>query len=196
MKLQKFVPKKYRNSDLYPMDGGMQMSFLDDSTLLFGEPSAIRVALDARDGEILNLDTNGNMADMMSSVDAAPVWSILDQQGTQNMMRSALGDASKVADYETLKKRLLGSRYTMNFNGGVNFDLAVVTSDSLTAATLSSLVKAGILYKKMNASAPEKMAMDNTTVDSDSSNLQIHFKSNDQQFQSLMHSELFAAVSH
>jgi hypothetical protein len=196
MKMQKFVPKKYRNSDLYPMDGGMQMSFLDDSTLLFGEPSAIRVALDARDGEILNLDTNGNMADMMSSVDAAPVWSILDQQGTQNMMRSALGDASKVADYETLKKRLLGSRYTMNFNGGVNFDLAVVTSDSLTAATLSSLVKAGILYKKMNASAPEKMAMDNTTVDSDSSNLQIHFKSNDQQFQSLMHSELFAAVSH
>src|SRR5438128_11947413 len=34
MKLQKFVPKKYRNSNLYPMDGGMLMSFLDDSTLL------------------------------------------------------------------------------------------------------------------------------------------------------------------
>jgi len=67
------------------------------------------------------------------------------------MMRSALGDASKIADYDTLKKRLLGSRYTMNFNSGVNFDLAVVTSDSLTAATLSSLVKAGMLYKKMNA---------------------------------------------
>jgi hypothetical protein len=196
MKLQKFVPKKYRNSNLYPMDGGMLMSFLDDSTLLFGEPSAVRTALDARDGEILNLDTNGNMADMMASVDAAPVWSILDQSGTQNMLHSALGDASRVADYDTLKKRLLGSRYTMNFNGGVNFDLTVVTSDSMTAATLSSLVKAGMLYKKMNASPPEKMAMDNTTVDSDSANLQIHFKSNDQQFQSLMHSELFAAVSH
>lgn len=196
MKLQKYVPKKYHNSDLYPMDGGMQMTFLDDSTLLFGEPSAIRLALDTRDGQILNLDTNGNMADMMSSVDAAPVWSILDQAGTQNMMRSALGDASKVADYDTLKKRLLGSRYTMNFNSGVNFDLTVVTSDSLTAATLSSLVKAGILYKKMGASAAEKLAMENTTVDSDSSNLQIHFKSNDQQFQSLMHSDLFAAVTH
>jgi hypothetical protein len=135
------------------------------------------------------------MADMMSAVDSAPVWSILDQQGTQNMMRSALGDASKIADYDTLKKRLLGSRYTMNFNSGVNFDLAVVTSDSLTAATLSSLVKAGILYKKMNATAPEKLAMENTTVDSDGVNLQIHFKSNDQQFQALMHSDLFAAVS-
>ena len=88
------------------------------------------------------------MADMMSSVDCAPVWSILDQQGTQNVMRSALGDAAKVADYETVKKRLLGSRYTMNFSSGVNFDLNVVTSDSMTAATVSSLVKAGMLLQE------------------------------------------------
>jgi hypothetical protein len=196
MKLQKFTPKKYRNADLYPMDGGMLMSFLDDSTLLFGEPSAVRLALDARDGQIPNVDTNSSMADMMSSVDGAPVWSILDQEGTQNMMRSALGDAAKVADYDTVKKRLIGSRYTMNFNSGVNFDLTVVTSDSMTAATLSSLVKAGLLYKKMSATPAEKIAMDNTTVDSDSANLMMHFKSSDQQFQSLMHSELFAAVSH
>jgi hypothetical protein len=196
MKLQKYVPKKYGNSDIYPMNGGFVMSFLDDSTLLFGDSTAIRVGLDTRDGQVMGLDTNGNMADMMTDVDSAPVWSILDQQGTQNMMRSALGDASKVADYETVKKRILGSRYTMNFNNGVNFDLTVVTADSVTAGTMSSLVKAGILYKKMSATPAEKVAFDNTTVDSDSSNLQIHFKANDQQFQSLMHSELFAAVSH
>src|SRR5579872_5106258 len=44
MKLQKYVPKKYGNSNLYPMDGGFVMSFLDDSTLLFSDPTAIRVA--------------------------------------------------------------------------------------------------------------------------------------------------------
>ncbi len=112
------------------------------------------------------------------------------------MMRSALGEAAKVADYETVKKRLLGSRYTMNFNSGVNFDLTVVTSDTVTAGTMSSLVKAGMLYKKMSATPAEKVAVDNTTVDSDGSNLLLHFKASDQQFQSLMHSELFAAVSH
>jgi len=106
MKLQKFVPKKYGNADIYPMDGGFVMSFLDDSTLLFGDSTSIKFVLDARDGKVLGLDTNGNMADMMSSVDSAPVWSILDQAGTQNMMRSAMGDASKVADYDTVKKRL------------------------------------------------------------------------------------------
>jgi hypothetical protein len=196
MRLEKFVPKKYGTTNVYPMDGGFIMTFLDDSTLLFGDPTGVHAALDTRDGNTLSLDTNGNMADMMTSVDAAPVWSVLDQEGTQNMMRSALGDASKVGDYETLKKRLMGSRYTMNFNSGVNFDLTVVTSDSVTAGTLSSLVKAGILYKKMNATPAEKVAVDNTTVDSDSSNLLLHFKANDQQFQSLMHSDLFAAVSH
>ncbi|HZZ15016.1 MAG TPA: hypothetical protein VFE08_03545 [Candidatus Sulfotelmatobacter sp.] len=193
---QKIKPKKYRMANLYDMDGGMVMSFLDESTLLFGDLSAVKFALDTRDGEILNVDTNATMADMMSEVDSSPVWSILDQLGTQNVMRSALGDAAKITDYDTIKKRLLGSRYTMNFTSGVNFDLTVVSSDSVSAATLSSLVKAGLLYKKMNASAAEKVAMDNTSVDSDGPNVQFHFKSSDQQFQSLMHSELFAAVSH
>jgi hypothetical protein len=144
---------------------------------------------------VSTLDANSQMADQMSAVDSAPVWSILDQQGTQNMMRSALGDASKLGDYETVKKRLLSSRYTMNFQNGVNFDLSVQTSDTMTAATLSTLVKAGMLYKKVNATPTEKIAIDSVTVDSDSSNLQLHFKSDDQKFQSLLHSELFAAVS-
>src|SRR5579862_3786743 len=187
MKLQKFVPKKYANADIYPMDGGFAMSFLDDSTLLFGDSTSIRVALDTRNGTVLGLDTNGTMADMMSNVDSAPVWSILDQQGTQNAMHSAMGEASKVADYDTIKKRLLGSRYTMSFSSGVNFDLTVVTSDTVSAGTLASLVKAGILLKKMSATPAEKIAVDNTTVDSDGSNVGVHFKANDQQFQSLMH---------
>jgi hypothetical protein len=195
MTAQKIKPTKYHQSNIYPMDGGFVMTFLDDSTLLFGEISAVKIALDTRDGDVLGLDTNQTMADMMSSVDSAPVWSILDQLGTQNVMRSALGDAAKIADYETLKKRLLGSRYTMSFSGGVNFDLTVVSSDSMSAATLSSLVKAGLLYKKMSASATEKLAMDNTSVDSDGSDVNFHFKSTDQQFQSIMHSDLFAAVS-
>jgi hypothetical protein len=196
MKLQKFTPRKYGTAQIYPMDGGFVMSFLDDSTLLFGDATAIHFALDTRDGKNLSVDTNSTMADMMTSVDSSPVWSILDQQGTQNAMHSALGDAAKIADYDTIKKRLLASRYTMNFNSGVNFEMTVMTSDTMTAATISSLVKAGLLYKKMSATPAEKIAVDNTTVDSDSSNVQVHFKANDQQFQSLMHSELFAAVTH
>jgi len=193
--VKKIMPKKYRTSYIYPMGNGMMMTFLDDNSLLFGDDNAIKGALDARDGLQPTLDSNSTMADMMSAVDGAPVWSLLDQQGTQNMMRSALGDASGIADYDTVKKRLIGSCYTMNFSNGVNFDLDVLTSDSMTAATMSSLIKAGMMYKKMNATPIEKTAIDAMTVDSDSSKLQLHFKSDDKQFQALMHSELFAAVS-
>jgi hypothetical protein len=196
MKLKKITPAKYGTASIYPMDNGLVMTFLDDNTLAFGTDASLHSALDTKDGKRPSLDSNPTMTDQMSAVDNAPVWSILDQKGTQAMMYSAMGDASKVGDYDTLKKRILASRYTMNFQSGVNLDLSVLTADSMTAATLSTLVKGVMLYKKINATPVEKTAIDATTVDSDSSNLQLHFKSDDQKFQSLMHSPLFAAVSH
>jgi hypothetical protein len=196
LKLKKISAVKYGTSSIYPMDNGLVMTFLDDNTLAFGTDASLRSALDTRDGKRPSLDSNPVMSDQMAAVDGAAVWSILDQKGTQAMMFSALGDAAKVADYDTLKKRILASHYTMSFQSGVNFDLSVLTADSMTAATLSSIVKAGMLYKKLNASPVEKTAIDATTVDSDSSNVQFHFKTDDQKFQALMHSPLFAAVSH
>ncbi len=196
LKLQKVSATKYGTTSIYPMDNGLVMTFLDDNTLAFGTSASLHSALDTRDGKRPSMDSNSVMSDQMSAVDGAPLWSILDQQGTQAMMFSAMGDASKVGDYETVKKRILASRYTMNYQSGVNFDLSVQTADSMTAATLSTILKGVMLFKKMSASPIEKIAIDATTVDSDSSNLQLHFKSDDQKFQTLMHSPLFAAVSH
>src|ERR1700678_3700071 len=196
MTLAKIKPVKYRTQDLYPMDGGFVMTFLDGSTLLFGEPSAVKLGLNTRDGDTLSVDTNTTMSEMMSNVDSAAFWSILDQQGSQTMMRSALGDAAKVADYESVKSRVLGSYYTMDFSSGVNFDLTVVTSDSVTAGALAMGMKLVAMYKKNSASAVEKAAMDSATFDSDGAKFVMHFKDSDVQFQTLMHSPLFAAISH
>jgi hypothetical protein len=195
MKLHGTKPTKYHDNDIYPMSGGMQLSFLDENSMLFGDGGALRGALDAKDGYTTTLDSNQQVSDMIGTVESGTVWSVLDQQGTQNMLLSALGDAGKLADFNTIKKHVLGSGYTMNFDKGVNFDLNVITSDSVTAATLSSLVKAGVLYRRMTATPVEKSALENVSINSDSSTLQMHFKADDKQFQSLMHSELFAAVS-
>ena len=195
LRLKKVRPVKYHDAEIYPMSDGMEMSFLDDTTLLFGDGAALRGALDARDGYVPTLDSNPDIANLIGDVESGSVWSVLDQKGTQNMLFSALGDASRLADYETVKKRILGSRYIMNFSSGINFDLDVITSDSVTAATLSSLVKAGVLYRKMTASSVEKAALEDVSVNSDSSKLQMHFKADDKQFQSLIHTSLFAAVS-
>ena len=176
------------------MPGGQEMTFLDDFTMLFGQRAAVQAALDARDGEAPALSTNSAVADNIAAVDSGPVWSVLDAQGTQNMLHSTLGDAAKLTDYDMVKKRLLGSRYTMDFTNGVNFNLSVVTSDSMTAATLSSLIQAGVLFRKMNAQGVEKTALDSVTVDSDSANLKLNFKSDEKKFQSLVQSDLFASV--
>jgi len=47
----------------------------------------------------------------------------------------------------------------------------------------------------MTATPVEKTALESVSVNSDSSSLQMHFKADDKQFQSLLHSDLFAAVS-
>jgi hypothetical protein len=195
LKVKKIKPVKYHDSDIYPMSDGMEMTFLDETTLLFGSGPALRGAVDARDGYVQTLDSNPEIANMIQDVESGTVWSILDQKGTQNMMLSALGDASGLADYDTIKKHILGSRYAMNFTNGVNFDLDVITSDSYTAGMLSSFFKMGMIYKKVNASPVEKAALEGISVNSDSSKLQMHFKADDKQFQSLIHTPLFAAVS-
>jgi len=195
MRLKKIRPDKYLLSYMYPMGSAMHLVFLDPSTILFGETSAIKGAIDVRDNGAESLESNATIDDLITNVDTSPIWSVLDQQGTQNMMRSALGQAASIGDYDVVKKRLLASDYTMNFTNGVTFDLNVKTSDTMTAATMASLLKAGVLYRKMNATATEKLALDNTTVDNSHDMLQMHFKTDDQRFSALLKSDLFAAVS-
>lgn len=192
--VKKIKPVKYRTANLWPM-ASLQMTFLDDSTLLFGENTAMKAALDARDGEAPSLAYNKDISDLIPNVESGTVWSVLDQAGTQNMMHSALGDASALADFETVKKRLLASSYTMDFGSGVDFDLGVQTADSMTAAALSSLVQAGMMYRKATASGPEKMALEGVTVNSSSSMLKVRFQADDKKFNALLGTPLFAAVS-
>ena len=196
MKVKKIKPVKYFLADLYPMGSGMQLVFLDPTTILFGDNAAIRGAIDVRDNGAESVQTNNVISNLITSVDSASIWSVLDQKGTQNMMRGALGEAGSLTDYDVVKKRLLASDYTMNFNNGVTFDLNVKTSDSVTAASLSGLMQLGVQYKKMSGNSSEKMALENTTVNSSNDTVTMHFRTDDQRFQALLKSDLFAAVTH
>ena len=136
--------------------------------MIFGEKDAVRAALDARDGLASNFLQNGEMVNEMAIVDTRAVWSLLDQKGTQTMMKSVLGEASQLADFETVRNRMKSSRYTMDFNNGVKFDLAVVMSDTLTAATVATLMKGVAIMRKTQGSPLEKTALDATSIDSNS----------------------------
>jgi hypothetical protein len=193
---QKISGKKINGTAVYPMSGGMQMTFLDDNTMLFGNSNAVQAALDARDNSSESLNANSEVTDMIASVDQGTVWSVLDATGTQTMLKSALGAASNLSEFDNVKSRLIGSRYSVDFDHGVDFNLNVITSDNITASTLSAVMKAGLMFKKASASPSEKTAIEDTTVDSNAGRIIVHFKADDKSFQSLLESPMFAAVTH
>ncbi len=194
-KKKKIKPVMVRDNKMYPLGAsGMQVVFLSATTMVFGQGPALKDALNARDGLAPSLLTNNTMTDMMTSVDKEPIWSILDQKGTQTMMHGVMGQAAQMTDYETVKKRLLSSWYTMDFQNGVKFDLTVLTPDTFSAATMASLLNAAALYKKMSGTDTEKTAIDATTIDSSAGKLNVTFATSDSQFASLLQSPLFRSV--
>ncbi len=189
---QKVKATMLRANKIYPLGAsGMSVAFLDESTMVFGGLAAVKQALDARDGVIPNLLTNNLVLDSMRSVDAEPLWSVLDQKGTQTMMKQVLGEAGSVADYDAVKKRMVASWYSMNFQHGVRFDLSVTTGDAFSAATVSSLLNAAVLYKKMSGTDADKAALEGAVIRSNGGRLDVHFASSDSQFQALLKSPMF-----
>jgi hypothetical protein len=162
--------------------------------MVFGDLDAVSKALDARDGLSPNVLTNAPMMDAMNSVDSEPLWSILDQKGTQTMMKQVLGEAGSLTDFESVQKRLIASWYSMNFQHGVKFDLTISTGDTFAAATLSSLLTAALTLRKMSGSDAEKEALSATSISSDSGRLSIHFATSDAEFNSLLQSPLFKGI--
>jgi len=196
-KAKKIKPTMVRANSIYPMTRtGMVLCFVDPSTMIFGDQEAVKKALDARDGLTGSLLANGPMMGEMQSVDSSSLWSILDAQGTQTMMKQLMGQAGSVTNFDTVKKRLQGCWYSMDFVHGVVFNLSIATGDPFTAATVSSLLNAAVLVRKMSSSDTEKAALTNTSIASSAGQLNIHFASSDAEFASLLQSPLFQSMVH
>lgn len=194
-KTKKIKATMVRSNAIYPMTrAGMVLCFMDPSTMIFGDKDAVKRALDARDGISPSLLSNGTMMSAMQSVDSNALWSILDDKGTQTMMKQLMGEAGSVADFDTVRKRLQACWYSMDFQHGVRFDLTISTGDAFTAATVSSLLTAAVMVRKMSSSDAEKQALSATSIGSSSGQLNIHFASSDQEFAGLLESPLFQSM--
>jgi hypothetical protein len=196
-KAQKLKPTMVRTNSIYPMSKtGMVLCFVDPSTMVFGSKDSVTKALDARDGMAQSMLTNGSMMDAMQSVDSSSLWSILDNKGTQTMMKQLLGEAGSVTDFDSVKQRLEASWYSMDFTHGVRFELTIATGDSFAAATISSLLSAAVMLRKMTGSDTEKQALNETSIDSNSGKLEVHFAASDTEFSALLQSPLFQTMVH
>ena len=189
--------KLIRTNRVYPLTKtGMVACFVDPSTMVFGGTDSVQKALDARDGVAPSMLTNATMMDAMRTVDSAPLWSILDEKGTQTMMRQVLGEAGGLTDFETVRKHLQASWYSMDFQHGVKFDLTISTGDTFAAATISSLLSAAVTYRSLSGSDTEKQAMKATSISSNYGMMTIHFATSDSEFSSLLQAPLFQSMVH
>ena len=191
----KVKPVVIRNNSIYPMGTtGLDVVFLNQTTMVFGDKDAIRAAVDSRDGFAPNFLTDSDLVSEMTAVDNHAVWSLLDAKGTQMMMKGMLGEASQIADYDTVKNRMGTSHYSMDFSNGVKFNLGVNMSDTMTAATCSTLLKGVAMLRKAQGTPLEKTALDDTSIDSTGGTLTVEYSSSDSQFQQLLTSPLFQSV--
>lgn len=191
----KTKPVVLRNNSIYPMGAaGMSVVFLNQTTMVFGDRESVKAALDARDGMSPSLLGNSDMMNEMAAVDQRAVWSLLDQKGTQAMMKAVMGEAASLTDYDVVKNRMRSSRYTMDFQNGVKFDMAVIMSDTVTAATAATLMKGAAMLKKTSGTPLEKSALDQTSIDSNSGVLTVNYSASDSQFATLLTSPLFQSV--
>ncbi len=195
LRKQKVHATVVRTNRIYPMGRtGMVLCFVDPSTMVFGSIEAVKQTLDVRDGLAPSMLTNAPMMDAMKSIDYSPLWSILDQKGTQTMMKQILGEAGSVTDFDSVRQRLVDSWYGMDFQHGVKFDLTISTGDTFAAATVSSLMNAAVLYRKMSGSDSEKQALAATDISSSAGQLLVHFATTDTGFDSLLKSSLFQSM--
>lgn len=192
---QKLKATMVRTNSIYPMaKAGMMLCFVDPSTMIFGEKEAVVKALDARDGVGASMLTNAPMMGAMQSVDSSALWSILDKKGTQTMMEQLIGQAGSVTDFATVNKRMESSWYSMDFLHGVKFDLTIATGDPFSASTVSSLLTAAVMVRKMTSTDAEKQALTATSITANGAQLTIAFASTDTEFSSLLKSPLFQSM--
>jgi len=83
---------EYHTADLIPCRVAFVMTVSGwRAPCLFGEPSAVNLGLQTRDGEILNLDSKTRPCNMMTSVGFRAVLEHPGSAGSQTLMRSAAG---------------------------------------------------------------------------------------------------------
>jgi len=188
-------PTKYLLTYLYPIGSGMRLAFLDPSTILFGDPAALRGAIEVRDSGARSLAFNRTIDDLVADVQNAAAWVVLDQTATQAVIRSSLGRGSSSSDYDIVMKRLLASDYELNLGSGISSDLNFKAADSITAAAVASLLKAGMLYSKIGAGSTESMILDNTRIESSHDMIQMHFQLDDDVANLLLKSRLISPIA-
>ncbi|MHB8736255.1 MAG: hypothetical protein ACYC6M_13220 [Terriglobales bacterium] len=168
----------------------------DPNSLVFGDRAAVERLIDVQQGVVPRLDTNSNMLDLIAGTESTAIWSVLDAPGTRNMVQSLAGDTGKLSA-DTVAKHLRGSRYTVNVDGGVQLNLEMLADDSLSAAALSTGLRAAVLYRQYQEKNPVlKNLLSAIQVDAAGDHAFLQVSSDENVVSQLLTTDLFTSITH
>ncbi len=177
----------------YDSANGLDFFLPDNGTLVLGSYANIRRAIDAEQGVIPNLDSNSSMSDLISGTQDTDVWSVLNAAGTRNVLTSLVGAGGKMGN--VLSRQFNGCRYTLDFTSGVQLNLELIAGDDLTAASLSTGLRAALLYREAQEPNPVvKQLLNAVEVDSAGSHVFLQVSSTENQLAQLTSSPLFKSI--
>ncbi len=188
-------PPQYNGVDLYESQG---LTFIipDQSTLVFGDRSSVKKAIDAEQGSMPRLDGNEQMTDLIAGTQSSDVWSVLDAAGTRNMVGSLVKGATQV-NLSTFENELRGSRYTVQFNNDIQLNLEVLTHSTMAAAALSTGMRAAVAYEQYQEKSPQlKALLNNVEVDSSGTHAFLQVSSPETTVAQLASSDLMKNLTH
>lgn len=186
------VPPQFQGITYYSSNG-LDFFLPDTGTMVLGSYSNIRRAIDAGQGVISNLDANSRMSDLISGTQDTDVWSVLNSAGTRNVLQALAGTTGKMGS--VLGRQFHGARYTLDFTSGVQLNLELITSDDLTAASLSTGLRAALLYREAREPSPMvKQLLREVEVDSAGSHVFLQVASTENQLAQLASSPLFKSI--
>lgn len=161
-------PEQYNGVSYYNDQAGLVFFEADPTTIVFGSLPAVKTAIDTEQDSIPRIDANPDLGNLIAGTQTTDVWSVLDAAGSRMMVHSLMGQSPIPGlDASVLDKYFNGARYTLTFGSTIQFNLELVTTDPLGAATISTGLRMAIDLRTHQETNPAvKAILNQVEVDS------------------------------
>lgn len=150
--LQQRLPvDAYRGQSLFPYPGELRaqdflVTFLDATTIAFGNRAGLELILETRFGGHPNLTRNQALAGRVNEVNGrAPVWAVFDSESTRGLVRRLFPEVVKFGEYPGVAESFRSSALQIGLQPRVPVVFRAWCRSAADAQTFSHLVQTGLL---------------------------------------------------
>ena len=174
--------------------GGLEFFLPDPTAIVFGSAAAVHQAIQTEQGGS-QIGNNEQLSDLIAGTESSDVWSVLDAGGARAMVTSMLGASTGPISPGMIASRFDGARYTISFQNTVQVNLELMTTDTLSAAALSTGLNADIALRTRQEKDPAARSLLNQIqVNSAGNDAFLQVSAPESNIASLMRTDLMRSI--